>query len=190
MFDSLLRLFRSSASEDDKLSDLQRPLWASAVSVLTEPIQVWSELALATLLASNTQPQGEIGNRASTTVAIAEGTPQPLAGARNAVPWPSPPPQDAEVFTYWGRGSGKTSGFTLQGDAALRIVAKSGPFRLRIRRRDGTFLVDSAEMAGRAIHLGLMAISAGGTYSLVIQAPDRVRWGVTVVARGLLVSKS
>jgi|SRR5947209_16348846 len=103
--------------------------------------------------------------------------PEPLPGEENAVPWPVPLPPGCSALTFYGEGNQTTQAFALPGDAALRILAETGPFTLRVRRPDGSTLNDVASLpdGGPA----LMEIPEGGTYTLAVQTP--ARWAVTVV---------
>ena len=117
----------------------------------------------STSCSRNTQPGG--------------GENAPVTSGGGPISWPAPLPPGAKSMTFHGEGNGTTEEFTLEGDGALRIDAKKGPFKLRVRRADGRFLKDVADLpdGGQA----LMAIPKAGRYSLVIEA--RGRWGVTVV---------
>jgi len=102
-------------------------------------------------------------------------------GPENMIPWPMPLPPGTQALTFRGCGNTTTGKFTLVGDAALRISAEAGPLKLQLQRDDGIFLSESAALPPGA--QGLMAVSEGGTYRLVIETPSR--WGVTVVARDI-----
>jgi hypothetical protein len=80
-------------------------------------------------------------------------------------------------FTFRGKGNGRTAQFTLKSDAALRIIAEGGPFKLTVIKADGTPLPTGATQPDGG--LGLMAIPDPGTYEMIIEASGR--WGVTVV---------
>jgi hypothetical protein len=80
-------------------------------------------------------------------------------------------------LTFRGSGNATTATFSLDDDAALRIVADGGPLKLKVKRADGTFLGDAAEIPDGG-HV-LMGIPEGGVYSFVIESS--ARWGVTVV---------
>jgi hypothetical protein len=81
--------------------------------------------------------------------------------------------------TFWGTRAATTAAFEVPVDAALRILARAGRFTLRVQRSDGTYLGEVADLAEGG--LGLLAISRGGTYRLLIDAA--ADWGVTVVSR-------
>ena len=100
-----------------------------------------------------------------------------VAGAENAIPWPTPVLPGTAVITFRGYGNQSTEPFVLPGDASVRIAAERGPFALRVVRPDGTDAVNPASMPFGG--LGLGAIPEGGTYALEVQTPER--WGVTVV---------
>jgi hypothetical protein len=117
---------------------------------------------------------GEVDWAASGADAIS----QPLAGPENMVWWPYPHTPGKQALVFRGSGNAETGEFTLDGEAALRIVMEAGPYTLRIRRADGTFLhqVPKDSKGG----LALTEINeGGGTYSLVIETP--ARWEVTIV---------
>ncbi len=101
----------------------------------------------------------------------------PISGTNTPIPWPLPLPPEMQTLTFRGEGNNTTEEFTLQADAALRIIVENGPFTLRVRKADGTFLSDVARVADKG--LALMAIPERGRYSLVIDSSSR--WGVTVV---------
>jgi hypothetical protein len=105
------------------------------------------------------------------------GADTPIPSGGGPVSWPTPLPTGTQSFTFRGDGNGTTEEFTLEGDAALRIVADKGPFKLRVRRADGKFLKDEADLpnGGQA----LMAIAKKGRYAIVVEG--RGKWGVTVV---------
>jgi hypothetical protein len=105
--------------------------------------------------------------------------PQPIAGAANAVPWPTPLPADAQVLTFWGSGNATTGEFTLASDASLRIVVETGPLTLRVLRPDGSAVGDLATIPKSGLALG--GIAEGGTYRLEVRTA--AKWGVTVVYR-------
>jgi hypothetical protein len=107
----------------------------------------------------------------------AEAIAQPVAGVENSVPWPYPPPAGAQALTFRGSGNATTGTFSLDGDAALRIVTEGSPITLKIKRADGTFLAEAVELPDGG-H-GLMAIPEGGVYSFVIESS--ARWGVTAL---------
>jgi hypothetical protein len=108
---------------------------------------------------------------------------QTVAGVENSsVSWPFPPPAGAQTLTFRGSGNATTRTFSLDYDAALRIVAEGGPLKLRIMRSDGTFetfVGDATELRIKVGEYTLAAIREGGTYSIVIESS--ARWGVTVV---------
>lgn len=101
----------------------------------------------------------------------------PIKSGGKPIPWPAPLPPGTQSLTFRGDGNGTTEEFTLEGDAAIRITADKGPFKLQVRRADGKVLKDLADLpdGGDA----LLAIPKRGQYSLVVEA--RGRWGVTVV---------
>jgi len=71
-----------------------------------------------------------------------------------------------QALTFWGTGNGHTEEFVLPADAALRIVVKGGPIVLRVRRMNGRYVADHAQLGGQTVCLGLMAIPTSGTYVL------------------------
>src|SRR5256886_9998736 len=52
----------------------------------------------------------------------------------------------SHTLTFRGAQTQTTRAFVLAADAALRITAEAGPFQLRVRRADGTFLSDVANL--------------------------------------------
>ena len=155
----------------------QVPAWASAIPVSTLPVVLCSPITGSTLFGKVAPGLPGSSERPATTTSVDEGMLHPVAGERNAVPWPFPVPTGAHALTFWGQGSTRTAKFILPKDAALRIMANGGPFELRIQRDDGTFLPDAAQLSNGM--LGLMAISQGGTYLLIVEA--RAEWGITAL---------
>jgi hypothetical protein len=155
-----------------------RPAWAAAFAGSRPPIQFCSPVA-AGLIPENALQQQDPEVPAATTAVPPEAVIQPIAGADSAVPWPWP--ADAQALTFWGAGGARTAYFDVPSDAVLRIVVRSGPIALRVRRRDGSFLEDTARLDGQDMHFGLMAIPVGGVYCLLVEAATGIDWGVTVV---------
>jgi hypothetical protein len=178
MFERLWQAFRSKTAQTQQTEVSSRPDWAAKFSVRSESIALFSSLSPENMFRRKAQvPEAALGAAA---IPIEE-TCQPIVGPENSVPWPLPPTPGTQLSTFWGSGKATTGTFVLRADAALRIAVNGGPFKLRIRRSDGTFLRDVAALDGEELCLGLLAIPVGGSYSLVIEAPADVQWGVTVV---------
>jgi hypothetical protein len=161
----------------------QRPAWAAAIPVSSEPILMCSPLTLGGPVGEGPrQPQAAAAPPVASTPSAEEAL-QPVAGAANGVPWPMPCPSGAHLLTFWGTGSAHSQEFTVSSDGALRILARDGPMEVRVRRKDGSFLADCASLDGQKVRLGLMAIPRSGTYSLVVEAKAGLDWGVTVLYR-------
>jgi hypothetical protein len=155
-----------------------RPAWAAAFDGPRPPIQYCSPVA-AGLIPENPLQQQDSEVPGATPDLPPEAAIQPIVGADSAVPWLGP--ADAQASTFWGAGSARTAYFDVPSDGVLRIVVRSGPIALRVRRRDGSFLEDTARLDGQDMHFGLMAIPVGGVYCLLVEAATRTDWGVTVV---------
>lgn len=178
MFDWLRRAFRSRISPRQWAEAPTQPAWERKFSVCRESIVLFSPLTPENMFRGQAQASlAAVGPIANSD----EGSCQPIAGAENSVPWPLPPVPGARVLTFWGSGNTTTGSFQLRRDGVLRIAASGGPFTLQVKCSDGTILRDIAALDGQTARLGLLAISEGGTYSLVVEAPVDVHWGVTVM---------
>ena len=103
---------------------------------------------------------------------------RPMHGIEQAVPWPIPPQAaGASVMSFWGSGDQITEPFTLDGDAALRIVIERGLLLLRIVCPDGRELGQQTRMPGPG--LALDDIPIAGTFMLEVRAEGR--WAISVV---------
>jgi hypothetical protein len=158
-----------------------RPAWAAEVSAVSQPILLFSERSQFNAYGSDQQETPPNGTDSSDALRTGNGVSQPVCGANNAVPWPMPVLNGADVVSFWGTGSAITTELVLPSDAALRIVAQGGPIEIRVGRDDGTFLDDTASAEAIVPVFGLMAIPASGTYVLAISAATEVKWGVSVV---------
>jgi hypothetical protein len=158
-----------------------RPVWAQRIRAYRQNIALFSPM-------TEEVRRGD-GPRAMQPDEVpGEGGPAFVPGINHSVPWPIPEQSCPNAATLWGCGSGASREFFTPTDCALRCVAGQGRVIVRVRRKDGGMLDSAASVDGRtSLRFGLLAIPRSGTYSIVVQAADRVDWGVTVVAGGPIV---
>lgn len=181
----LSRLFgEKSKPAGVPLPEYKGPAWAAAFSVSTEPIAMCSQLTPENMIGEEPRQVPTADAMAAPTASSSEGLVRPLPGPDNAVPWPMPSPLGAQMLTFWGTGSARSEAFTLQSDAALRVVTRKGSIEVSVQREDQTFLSDRVCLDGNQVCLGMMAIPRSGTYSLVVESQTGMDWGVTVLYMG------